>query len=104
MPCGCPTRWFWSHGSSQILPEQPCASCLGLRAGPQGALGDPSELLQGLSFPCSLQVGLLEVLVEKIFDLAFLPAMNGESYGHASVGGVWLGGPEAAGLLEIFDT
>lgn len=42
--------------------------------------------------------------MEKIFDLAFLPAMNGESYGHASVGGVWLGGPEAAGLLEIFDT
>lgn len=97
MPCGCPAWWFWSRGSSQILPDQLCNFP---RVGPRGALGDPSEPLRGSSSLSSLQVGLLEVLVGKIFDLAFLPAMNGESYARPPQGCVaW--GLVAAGLAGI---
>lgn len=79
---------------SRKLPDSPRTALYlpkGHRAGPQGALGDPSEPLPGLSSLSSLQVGLLEVLVGKIFDLAFLPAMNGESYAQASAGLCGLG-------------
>lgn len=51
-------------------------------------------------FILPLQVGLLEVLVGKIFDLAFMPAMNGE---RGCPRGAWPGDQEVTGLLGIYD-
>ena len=54
-------------------------------------------------FVLPLQVGLLEVLVGKIFDLAFMPAMNGERGCPRDPQGAWPGDQEVTGLLGIYD-
>ena len=59
----------------------------------------PSDLSESL-FILPLQVGLLEVLVGKIFDLAFMPAMNGE---RGCPRAAWPGDQEVTGLLGLYD-
>lgn len=44
----------------------------------------------------------MEMLVGKIFDLAFMPAMNGERV-PVPPGGTWPGDRVPTGLLGVFD-
>lgn len=83
---GLPAEPFWGPELPEP-PKQLWVSILGHSPRSPGPFraGNP---LPGLS-PLSPQVGLMEVLVGKIFDLAFMPAMNGEHGAGAGDLGTW---------------